>query len=390
MIRKNLGLGMGRGYKNLIPIDHHIHSLSAKGVKSYKNWRVVKGFMNAKSFKKRYYPLVEKELRKPIYDFDAKKRYYETKSFYCRNCDKDMDFELHEGAEAYNPEKEAFWYECPKCHYVIDEGDLSQMEEDAEAERQMEQEREKKHHLSAKGIKENKLYLIRHTISDDGDEIFFEIVKSLKEKINTPEVSNKYRFYHKENGNLTEEYVATEKEVSDMIKSGDIQLNAKNIYRQHASGGFDSSEIDKEVERLKKEAVKRRKLIMEGKLNGKHFKSRIMWNPRTKKMISGDTTHDAILEQHLKKVNPHPNYINKNLNKFNEWVRGLYDEENKTLYVRQYFNPQSLYSEFTAKDFEISEKMQKKFVEQLHLPKDVKVVYNATNESLRQEGYIHS
>lgn len=33
-IRKGLGKGMGMGYKNLIPMDSHIHSLSAKGVKS--------------------------------------------------------------------------------------------------------------------------------------------------------------------------------------------------------------------------------------------------------------------------------------------------------------------------------------------------------------------
>jgi len=34
MIRKGLGKGLGTGYKNLAPMDSHIHSLSAKGVKS--------------------------------------------------------------------------------------------------------------------------------------------------------------------------------------------------------------------------------------------------------------------------------------------------------------------------------------------------------------------
>jgi len=33
--RKGYGYGRGMGYKNLVPIDSHIHSLSAKGVKSY-------------------------------------------------------------------------------------------------------------------------------------------------------------------------------------------------------------------------------------------------------------------------------------------------------------------------------------------------------------------
>jgi len=33
-VRKGLGIGLGIGYKNLVPLDSHIHSLSAKGVKS--------------------------------------------------------------------------------------------------------------------------------------------------------------------------------------------------------------------------------------------------------------------------------------------------------------------------------------------------------------------
>lgn len=33
--RKGLGRGLGTGYKNIVPMDSHIHSLSAKGQKSY-------------------------------------------------------------------------------------------------------------------------------------------------------------------------------------------------------------------------------------------------------------------------------------------------------------------------------------------------------------------
>jgi hypothetical protein len=36
-MRKNLGLGMGKGYKNLIPHDPFVHSMSARGVKSLPN-----------------------------------------------------------------------------------------------------------------------------------------------------------------------------------------------------------------------------------------------------------------------------------------------------------------------------------------------------------------
>jgi len=41
--RKGLGKGMGTGYKNLAPMDSHIHSLSAKGVKSISLKRAVYG-----------------------------------------------------------------------------------------------------------------------------------------------------------------------------------------------------------------------------------------------------------------------------------------------------------------------------------------------------------
>ena len=36
--RKGLGRGLGTGYKNLVPIDSHIHSLNAKGIKSWEKF----------------------------------------------------------------------------------------------------------------------------------------------------------------------------------------------------------------------------------------------------------------------------------------------------------------------------------------------------------------
>lgn len=35
--RRGIGLNLGSGYYNLLPLDSHIHSLSAKGIKSYSN-----------------------------------------------------------------------------------------------------------------------------------------------------------------------------------------------------------------------------------------------------------------------------------------------------------------------------------------------------------------
>lgn len=36
-MRRGIGKGLGMGYKNLVPMDSHIHSLSAKGVKSARS-----------------------------------------------------------------------------------------------------------------------------------------------------------------------------------------------------------------------------------------------------------------------------------------------------------------------------------------------------------------
>ena len=54
-VRIGLGRGLGCGYKNLAPMDAHIHSLSAKGISSYKKYPYmpsedgVKGFVVKKS-----------------------------------------------------------------------------------------------------------------------------------------------------------------------------------------------------------------------------------------------------------------------------------------------------------------------------------------------------
>lgn len=111
-------------------------------------------------------------------------------------------------------------------------------------------------------------------------------------------------------------------------------------------------------------------------LNAKQFKRSIMWNPRTKQFISGEESHSDLLRR-------------KGKDNINEWVRGIYDKDSNTIYVRHYWNPKSHYAEFTAKDFENSEKQQKQFIKHLKPAKGVKVRYNSTNESLRQEGFIY-
>ena len=52
--RKGLGIGMGIGYKNLVPLDPYIHSLSAKGVKTIALSRVPYGKESTPKNKREY------------------------------------------------------------------------------------------------------------------------------------------------------------------------------------------------------------------------------------------------------------------------------------------------------------------------------------------------
>lgn len=45
--RLGLGKGMGCGYKNLVPFDKHVHSMSAKGMKTYRVY--ISGYVFAKA-----------------------------------------------------------------------------------------------------------------------------------------------------------------------------------------------------------------------------------------------------------------------------------------------------------------------------------------------------
>jgi hypothetical protein len=70
-MRKGLGLGKGKGYKNIIPnYDSYIHSLSAKGIRTYKFYRGGKFDkpsefdVKVKLSKYRYWVEVAKQLHK--------------------------------------------------------------------------------------------------------------------------------------------------------------------------------------------------------------------------------------------------------------------------------------------------------------------------------------
>ena len=97
-VRRGMGKGMGCGYKNIAPMDAHIHSLSAKGVKTYPDMDIED--LNAfvlKRYAKEVKPIVTKGNEKIV--------------ITCANCNQKIsDFKnIFEGKETS--------YICPRCGY---------------------------------------------------------------------------------------------------------------------------------------------------------------------------------------------------------------------------------------------------------------------------------
>jgi len=73
--RKNLGLGLGKGYKNLIPKDPFVHSMSARGVRTYVEKLFPSGDLlltNDKGKKMRYSGYSKRDALKKFKTLDAK------------------------------------------------------------------------------------------------------------------------------------------------------------------------------------------------------------------------------------------------------------------------------------------------------------------------------
>lgn len=94
MRRKGLGKGLGQGYKNLLPMDSHIHSLSAKGIKSTTR-------LDAKSKTKMVCPRCGQPMGKIVFE-----TMYGQK--YCSRCrDKEMGLDAT-GQDIENEMKKRF------------------------------------------------------------------------------------------------------------------------------------------------------------------------------------------------------------------------------------------------------------------------------------------
>lgn len=131
-MRRGLGKGKGKGYYNIVPIDSHIHSLSAKGVKTYKVGQKIKiksQFLDDPKENNLAYVVIEDKgdrlLIKPTntslklepqntvkkYMVDAKgnKIKHYPKPKYCK-CNAG-----HQLVEIYDATKNAYVWDCPIC-----------------------------------------------------------------------------------------------------------------------------------------------------------------------------------------------------------------------------------------------------------------------------------
>ena len=96
MKRKGLGKNKGKGYYNILPIDSHIHSLSAKGVKTRINPLTKNPYV--KTGKKCF------RCGSPVYETDVKDYKY-----VCLNCDENMDeFEVRAKGKMTKKQREMF------------------------------------------------------------------------------------------------------------------------------------------------------------------------------------------------------------------------------------------------------------------------------------------
>jgi len=114
-VRRGLGKGLGTGYKNLAPMDSHIHSLSAKGVKTnsmlndaLKRVEIVRNSLYKKKMNKMAEELnqahssLQQGMEEEEITIEAK-----GKDVVCWNC-----------GEKVSKNKVGNYF-CPKCHLMI-------------------------------------------------------------------------------------------------------------------------------------------------------------------------------------------------------------------------------------------------------------------------------
>ena len=376
-VRRGLGRGMGMGYKNIVPIDGHIHSLSAKGVKTKKSQKKLKA-IGVKGSAQLYTP---SETIKSLYNLPPSNLRMYAKIVKQHTPEKifSMARDIQEDIEPFSKRFEFGGS------------------------------------IRRKKLNPNDIDVV---IIPQNKEILKEKILSIADEVR---VSGDKQIFITKNGINIDFYFADENDFGSQLltRTGSagynigLRLKAKRLgFKLNQYGLFkDGKKVAGKTEESIGKALGKPLRLPELRAKGLKFSEytkhnfnidkknilnskekyngdnvfNFMYNPRTGEMLLGARDpHSDLLRSR--------DNLTKERSNFYEWVRGKYDDVKKILFVRHYFNPQSLYSEFTSKDFEISEKMQKKMIDVLKkkgLPKNIDVRYNQTNELLKQEGYIY-
>jgi apolipoprotein D and lipocalin family protein len=363
-MRKGLGIGRGKGYYNLQYRDPYIHSLSAKGVKSVNLKRYAGKWYNQASIPTWF----DKGCKNQTAQYNLK----DGKIQVINSCDIDGTIKKIEGSarsvSADNSKLKVSFFPLVESDYIIEYLD------------------DKYNYAVIGSSNKNYLWFLTRskTISKNKYEEMLNIAKNkgydialLKQSHNLNargELAKEYKGWRIMIFDIERENKEKQQYQISAYKPSKTRVNQQNL-------PMIDDEIELEYQNSnRRDLIKAIKIAIDEKEPSLHAKtklnSRIMWNPKTKQFISGDESHSDLLRRSTK-------------GNINEWVRAIYDKDSNTIYVRHYFNPKSHYAEFTAKDFENSEKQQKQFIKHLKLPKGVNVRYNSTNESLRQEGFIY-
>ena len=112
-LRKGLGIGMGMGYKNLMPMDSHIHSLSAKGQKTIQLRRVPYGKKSTPKKDREYQNTMFRH--SPVGSIKEWKDYAKKSGFKKLDVlDFDENFEVTVKAKGELKKVQSYCYKCGK------------------------------------------------------------------------------------------------------------------------------------------------------------------------------------------------------------------------------------------------------------------------------------
>lgn len=360
MKRLGLGSGKGKGYYNLVPIDSHIHSMSARGITTTTPIRTPLKTYYYKDLPIKHRQLLESLDRR----IEQKKLKWVSAVLHNDEISTDRDMVKYLMAEGLSKDE---------AQYYI------KQREKALSDPHYDVKPYYSYSMSAKAIKDkyknyyDKFYKLRQIRKDE------QRIEAIGRGFALPTIG-----------------AVGVRSASALVGLGFDAGGATIPIVGLAVGGLlgalylEERAWAKKVRSLKAKGFKKIQSdwVIDKKniLNTHNIKTgeklqKFNWHPVTNEIImGGNVPHVTLLREKGENQN------------INEWVRGFYEPSRNKLFIRHYFNPKSRVAEFTSKSFDLSEKMQAKLVKKLKeygLPADVKIEYNVDNQFLHNEGFIH-